>query len=329
MPRRKYAGRGEYYIKKHAGVISMTDYRNWLTAVSTAATDLETLTRFARCGINAVELSLSWDEYDSVDWQAFRRNAAEAGIITWSLHLPFAGHINIASTDDAERRRTVEYHKSLIDLAAGIGISRFIIHPSAEPLPDAALEGRPRWLTARNMSEAELADYIEQLKTMDREACMAAAKSSLAELAEHAAGRGGIICVEDLPRTCLGHTAVEMLELLSADERLRVCFDVNHLLTEYGTTHTEFVEKLGKYIVTTHMSDYDFEDEKHFFPGVGMLDWKTTIEALEKADYTGPFLYEGGFSPSSRVPEAPYGRFEEARERHMRIKEFTGKDHIG
>lgn len=307
----------------------MTKYTDWVTAVSTSATDLETLSRYARCGIGAVELSVGWDKTDDIDWALFRKNADAAGIAICSFHLPFAGHINIAAPDEEERRRTVEYQCSLIRKAADAGVKRFIIHPSAEPLPDAALEGNPGWLAARNMSEAELANYREQLKSMDRADCMTAAKRSLAELAEYAAQFDAVICVEDLPRTCLGHTAEEMLELISVDERLMVCFDVNHLLTSYGTTHRDFVEKLGNRIVTTHMSDYDFIDEKHFFPGFGMLDWKSIVEYLEAADYSGPFLYEGGFSPSVRMPEVPYGRIEDARERHMRIKELTGKDHVG
>ena len=307
----------------------MTDYRNWKTAVSTSSTDEATLRHYADCGIQAVELSVGWKNVDSINWQAFRANADAAGIEICSFHLPFADVLNIAATDETERRRVVDYQCSLIKKASDVGIHRFVIHPSAEPLPDAALNNEPRWLTARNMSEAEKADYIEMLKDMDRGECMAAAKVSLAELAEYAAKLGSVICVEDLPRTCLGHSVEEMLELVSADDRLRVCFDVNHFLTDYGSTHAEFVEKLGHLIVTTHMSDYDFIDEKHFFPGFGMLDWKSVVELLEAADYDGPFLYEGGFSPSGWAPHVPYGRVEDCRTRHMTIKELTGKDHVG
>ena len=57
-------------------------------------------------------------------------------------------------------------------------------------------------------------------------------------------------------------------------------------------------------------------------PGAG-------IGLTEMADYTGPFLYEGGFSPSLRAPEVPFGTWEEARERHLRIKELTGKNYLG
>lgn len=275
----------------------MTDYRQWKTAISTKETDYETLLRLKNCGVDAMELSVPWHECDSIDWESLRKNADAAGIEIWSYHLPFSQKIHIASPDEEYRRRMVAYQCSMIEKAAAIGVRRFIIHPSTEPISD------------------------EELPLQ-----MAAAKKSLAELAQFAEEHGAVMCVEDLPRTCLGHTADEMLELISADSRLRVCFDVNHLLTVYGSTHAEFVQKLGDRIITTHMSDYDFLDEKHFFPGYGMIDWKSLVESLEAADYSGPFLYEGGFSPSARAPEVPHGTYEMARERHMTIKELRGRD---
>lgn len=262
----------------------MTSYEKWPTVVSTSGRDFETLKHYRECGIDGIELSVGWRDCDGIDWEDFRKNADAAGIRIFSYHLPFADDINIADQVELRRDRAV-------------GIDRFIIHPSAEPI-----------------------------EPKERHLWMAAAKISLKELAQTAAELNSVLCVEDLPRTCLGHTAEEMLELVGVDDRLRVCFDVNHLLESLGTTHTEFVEKLGHLIVTTHMSDYDFIDEKHFFPGYGLIDWKMVVEALEKAGYDGPFLYEGGFSQSSRYPDVPFGKIEDAKWRHMHIKELRGKN---
>lgn len=274
----------------------MTDYRQWTTAISTSHTDYETLKRLKDCGVDAIELSVSCEDSDTIAWTELRKNADAAGIEIWSYHLPFSQEVHIASPDEEYRTKMVAYLESMIEKACAIGIRRFVIHPSTEPITD---EERPLQ--------------------------MAASKKSLAELAQFADERGAVLCVEDLPRTCLGHTADEVAELISVDDRLMVCFDVNHLLTVFGCTHREFVEKLGHRIVTTHMSDYDFLNEKHFFPGYGMINWAEVVELLEAADYTGPFLYEGGFSPSSWAPEVPHGTYEMARERHMTIKELTGK----
>ena len=273
----------------------MTHVTDWMTALSTKEYDAETRQFYRACGIDGVELSIKADLCDQIDWAAFRKNADEAGIKILSYHLPFSKKTNIASPDEEIRKGAVAIQSALIEKAAGIGISRFVIHASMGPITD---EERPQW--------------------------MASAKKSLQELAEFAARFQAVICVEDLPRHGLGHNTREMLDLLEADERLRVCFDVNHLCLKNGSSHQEFIAALGNKIVTTHISDYDFVDEKHFFPGYGLIDWKALVEGLEQADYSGPFLYEGGFGPSPWAPEVPFGKIEDARNRQLTIKELRG-----
>lgn len=274
----------------------MTHVADWKTAVSTQNTDLAFFQRLMACDITAIEFLVGEKVRFEIDWQALRRNADGAGIEIWSCHLPFSQDIDISLAEEENRRSVVNDQKKIMAEAMKIGIRRFVLHPSSEPIGE---EERP-------------------LR-------MEKAKESLRELAQFAAEGNAVICVEDLPRTCLGHTADEVAELIAADERLKVCFDVNHLLAQYGSTHAEFIEKLGHKIETTHMSDYDFVDEKHFFPGRGMINWRELAEGLERADYAGPFLYEGGFTPSHRAPEVPCGTLEEARNRHLTIKELTGK----
>ena len=211
-------------------------------------------------GIYALELSLKKDVCDTINYAQIKEWADKYGITLWSYHLPFAPDIDISVLDEDTRVFFVEYLSGLIKKASEIGIDKFVIHPSREPI---ANEDRP----------------LRMKQSM----------RSLSELAEFAASCGAVIAVEDLPRTCLGRTAEDILTLISADDRLRVCFDVNHLLRE---DHAEFVKKVGKYIVTTHISDYDFKDEKHWFPMQGEINWRMLQSALELADYTGPFLYE-------------------------------------
>lgn len=275
----------------------MTNVQNWRTALSTSKLDYETLKYYKECKIDAIEVSVPFKDTDAIDWPQLRKDADAANMEIWSFHLPFAWECNIAIPNEEERRDTVSYLCSLIQKAGDVGVKKFIIHPSSEPIPD---EERPAW--------------------------MEAAKESLKVLAECAAAYEAVICVEDLPRTCLGHTADEMLELLSADNRLRMCFDVNHLCLVYECTHKEMMEKLGDQIVTVHMSDYDFIDEKHWYCGNGKINWNEVITLLEKADYSGPFLYEGGFTPSHWDAAIPVGTLEDAHNRHMHIKEYYGAE---
>jgi sugar phosphate isomerase/epimerase len=118
---------------------------------------------------------------------------------------------------------------------------------------------------------------------------IAYSKECLSELADFAATCGAVIAVEDLPRTCLGNCSAEMLDLISANDRLRICFDTNHMLSE---PLDDFLRACGDKIVTTHVSDYDFKNERHWLPGEGDVNWKSLFDTFDEVGYEGPILYE-------------------------------------
>lgn len=145
----------------------MSNYKEWATAISTPHTDYETLNRYSSCNIKAVELSVGWDKIDQINWEEFRANADKAGIEICSYHLPFCGSVNIASLNWESRYTTAFIHSSLIEKACNVGIKRFVVHPSAEPIADN-----------------------------DRAASMDAAKQTLHKLADVAEKFGAVICAQ-------------------------------------------------------------------------------------------------------------------------------------
>ena len=70
---------------------------------------------------------------------------------------------------------------------------------------------------------------------------------------------------------------------------MRVCFDVNHLFHE---SHKDFIDALGEKIITLHISDYDYEDERHWLPGEGEINWEELVSLLKKINYQGVFMNE-------------------------------------
>ena len=273
-------------------------HTEWTTAISTSRTDYEFLSEIASYGIKGIELSVAEWLVDDIDWGGLFRNAGRANIELLSYHLPFGDKSDISALDEVLRESACEWHKALMKKANEIGITRFIIHPSYEPI---------------DMTE--------------RDARIENAKKSLCSLAEYAKELSSVICVENLPRSCIGHDANEMKSLVEAHKELKVCFDVNHLLLEFGCSHADFVNSLSQKIVTCHMSDYDFIDEKHYFCGNGDINWDELIGLLESIGYQGPFLYEGGFAPHRVHKEVPYGKYSDAYERQQKIRSFKGKSH--
>ena len=228
---------------------------------------------YKKAGVQAIEISFGHKPDKPLDYAEIKRLSDLYGIELWSYHLPFApfSELDLSSPDLCDH--TVEYFKSLIKEGSAIGIKRFVVHPSGEPI-----------------SDEQRATHLE------------CAKKTLALLAEYAKGFDGIICVEDLPRSCIGRNSEEILALLSAHEDLCTCFDTNHLL--FLEKPHEYIRKIGNRIVTLHVSDYDFLDERHWLPGEGDIDWQALFQALCEVGYNGVWMYELDLkSPNSIVRE--------------------------
>lgn len=247
-------------------------------------------------GINTIEISVGNTQLaDALDFNEARRLADKYGIELWSLHLPFLPFNVIDPSVPALADYTVKYFCSFIDKATEIGIKTIVIHPSGEPIAES-----------------------------DRPMRLECAKKSLAVLAEYAKAKGAVIAVEDLPRTCLGRDSSDILELISAHPDLRVCFDTNHLL---GESIADFIKKVGDKIITTHVSDYDEKNERHWLSGEGVIDWKALKDALVAIGYDGPWLYELGLDGSlptiDRERRLEYSDFARNHDEIMNDKPIT------
>ncbi len=217
---------------------------------------------YADAGIDAMEICVPRNEYPDIDYKAIEKYAKQYGIKLWSYHLSFGpfDEVDPSSVDAEVRKHTIELYSEQIKRAADIGIDKFVIHPSGEPIDDSI-----------------------------RAEKMLCAKECHNELCEIAAKEGGVLCIENLPRTCLGKNSAEIKELLSANDKLRTCFDTNHLLKQ---DTIEFIKDVGDKIVTLHVSDYDFMNERHWLPGEGQLNWAEILKALKEIKYDGVWMYE-------------------------------------
>ncbi len=225
------------------------------------------LASLQEAGIAGIEVSNAYlDISMTEDYKYLPALAEKYSIALWSYHMPFAPFDRIDPSHKDHADFTVKAFSELIKMKSELGFRRVIIHPSGEPIADD--------------------DRAERMKI---------AKDSFARLAGVAAACDMQIAVEDLPRTCLCRNSAEMLDLLSADPSLRTCFDTNHLLSE---DPADFVRKVGNKIVTTHVSDCDFLNERHWYPGEGKIDWPALMRALEEVGYQGPFIYEIGLLAS-------------------------------
>ena len=221
----------------------------------------KTLTNLKENDVDSIEIThgMLWDP----DLKTITKSITDAGLDAWSFHTPYGPfeENNLATFDKELLEKTIKLQTNYLNLMYDAGLKIMVIHPSGEPYEDK--------------------DRAELLKI---------SADSLSRLADVAEKNGITLAVEDIPRTCIGRDIDEMA-YLTQDERLRICFDTNHLLTD---DNVEFIKKFGKKIITLHVSDYDFVDEKHWLPYEGQNDWVGIVTALEEVGYTGPWMYEIG-----------------------------------
>jgi len=198
---------------------------------------------------------------------ALKADIDSAGLKVWSVHMPYSRKIDISLADSAKRADVVNYMADMMKVAGVFQPQRIVLHPSSEPIaPDERAE---------------------------RLSC---SRESIGLLAPVAQEIGAILCVENLPRTCLGKNGQEMMYLIEGYEGVGICFDVNHLLYQ---SHEDFLKAIGKNTIkTVHISDYDFADERHLLPGVGKIDWTPLWKGIRKNGYKGIMMFECYGEPS-------------------------------
>lgn len=244
-------------------------YKIGLSTCGDKPIDMAGLQAMRDAGIDAVELCMS--DYGGVNFRRIRADADAAGMEIFSVHSPKLREYDISSTDREYNDRALKEFCRIIDEMSKIEVDKIVVHPTHTPEP------------------FEREERGEKIKR---------AMECLDILAEYADRRGVLIAVENLPRTCLANTMDEYLYILSANDKLRSCFDLNHALKDDAA---DSIRRLGSKIITVHVSDRDNINERHWLPGEGILDWRRIIDAFNDIGYDGVWMYEVGLAASSTI----------------------------
>ncbi len=253
----------------------MTNRKDWQIGASSCILGhyeghtAEGFARYPRAGIKYAEISMQDDKLQEYDFYNNPEKILEAakanGVELWSFHVPFSWVLNVANIDPEEGPRGMAIMEKGIRAALKIGIKTVVIHPSSEPNDD-------------DTRQQKIEKSIENMRYF----------------AKICRESGATLCVEDLPRTCLGNSSFDIITYLNEIPELDLCFDTNHLTMQ---TNEDFLDDLIEHkmhgrIRTLHVSDYDFIDERHRLPGDGINNWDAIMSKLEELDYKGVFMYE-------------------------------------
>lgn len=205
-------------------------------------------------------------EFETLDLKKIENMAKRHNINLCSIHLPYAEpwDINVATTDKNLRKHTIEFFSDCIKKASEYNYRQFVIHPANH------------W----EFVESQRKDWIES------------SKECMDKLGDVANGCGGVLCVENI--NTIGYNSDEILDIVSVNKNLRICFDLNHSLHQ---DNVDFIHKIKDKLETIHVSDYDFIEERHWLPGEGKSDFNALYKALLDVNYKGVWMYEVPLKP--------------------------------
>lgn len=204
-----------------------------------------------------------FQDYDGAVRKALKKMLEETGKKAVSYHIPFTKADDVSDPDEPLRLRAMSRLRALLKEAEFFGSEIIVLHPSTEPVN-------------QNLRR----EHIAQLR------------KSMTEMEDEIRQKNLRVALEMLPRQCMGNTLADISRMLEGfSDVFGCCLDVNHLMGQYSLIPS-IVRDLGPKLVTLHISDYDGIDERHWMPGMGVIDWKAFLEALSDIGYRGPFNYE-------------------------------------
>ncbi len=86
-------------------------------------------------------------------------------------------------------------------------------------------------------------------------------------------------------------------------ESLGFCYDTSHDWL-YGVEKGESLQKFGRRLMATHLSDNDGRNDRHWLPGEGIVDWNRVAGVFPGSTYPGALTLEVVRKESSEPPEA-------------------------
>jgi len=241
---------------------------NWMRAEPLEVT----LARIKRLGYESIEISGEPDQYPP---QATRALLERYGIRCWGAVTLTLGERNLAAKDPAQRARSVQYMKSVVQMVADLRGQIVTIVPATvgKVTPDSTPENEWAWV-----------------------------RDGLKEVYELAQRLGIRMAIEPLNRfeTYFINRADQALAMADAvGPNCGVCLDAFHLNIEEADLLAAI--RLGG----KRIHDFHVADNNRLAPGQGALDWTAIVQTLGAVGYNGALTAEF-VAPIDRSPVTRY-----------------------
>jgi D-psicose/D-tagatose/L-ribulose 3-epimerase len=247
----------------------------WTSPLTTG--ELERLAPHIRgLGFDWIEVPV--ENVSDVDDPARGREVLQAQGLGVSVCAAMGPDRDLIHSDSAIRENGMRYVRETIDFAAALGSSRVV-----GPLYSAV--GRT-WAQTASEREVDLKLLVTQLRA----------------LADHAASRGVMICVEPLNRfeTSFLNLASQAIELVDRVNHpaCQLMLDTFHMNIE-ETSLGDAIRAAGKRLRHVHTCEND-----RGAPGSGHVTWNEVAQALRDIDYDGAVVIESFTSQVKSIARA-------------------------
>ena len=207
------------------------------------------------------------EEYEAMI-MAEKALADEAGVTIWQIHGPWR-YPPHDETPEIREERAVEMRRS-IRMTAKIGCKNWVIHPMF-PFGDCGFDMESFWQINEEFFK-ELVPYAKEY--------------------------GITVCFENMPmKTVSMSTTEKSLEFINmiGMDNMKLCLDTGHEAV-FGLSPAEAVRRAGKKLAVLHIHDNDGKSDRHWVPGMGVIDFKDFYKALKEIEFDGVFSMETSFN---------------------------------
>ncbi|MGV3642002.1 MAG: sugar phosphate isomerase/epimerase family protein [Adhaeribacter sp.] len=196
--------------------------------------------------------------------------ADQAGIVIWSIHMPFGKDIDISLADEAERQQVVALHQKILTFARVLQPRIILFHPS--------------YFLGLNERELRKSQMIKS--SIELQQAVKAIKADM--VIENMLGPALLVGAKQERPLC--RTVEETVEIMNRLPRdIYSAIDMNHIKNPEN-----LIRAMGTRLKSVHIADGHGEKEDHYFPcsEEGSNNWVEILAALEEARYRGPFMFE-------------------------------------
>jgi sugar phosphate isomerase/epimerase len=231
-------------------------------------TDFDTVVGAVRsAGFSQCELWAPACRFDRVPPAELRRSLNRHAVRARTIHPPISG-TDLAALDEDDRKRSVADIGACFEPFAELGGFAVIIHPSG----------------SNAVGTGERAGSLRD-----------AIRRSLDALAEKAGRLGIRLACENLQLKGVDRVLCRMDELRAViddyPEHVGICLDTGHA-NNNGLEPAREARSAGERLIALHLQDTDAQEDRHWTPGKGSVNWSALLAALTEIGFDGARTFE-------------------------------------